>query len=160
MITERATVISCANGFAEVQTERRTSCSSCSAKSGCGTSLVESLFKRRASQLRVANPLDAQPGDQVTIGLEDGLVQRAALLLYAVPLMGLIGGAIFGDAVQHSELASILFGLLGLGAGLLVVRVVTQQTRLDASQACILRIERSSSVLCAALQTPISHRYP
>ena len=61
------------------------------------------------------DPQDYQPNDEVTIRVPDGALVGAALLVYLVPLLGLIGGMLFFDA-RFSEPA--IGALLGFGAGL------------------------------------------
>ena len=128
MIEEQATVLACEGAFALVETQRQTTCGDCSARSGCGTAALARFFGSRHSTIRVRNNLDARPGDRVVIGLDEAAVGRASLLLYGLPIAGLIIGALLGhqtadglgSAIQ--ELASIVLGLLGLSLGLLVVR--------------------------------------
>ena len=127
MIEEQARVVSVDDGFADVAIGRRSSCGSCEARSGCGTSLLASVFPRRQLRLRLANAIGALPGDLVVVGLDEGHLQRGSLLLYAVPLAGLLLGATGGEVLLTrlggtQELGGILGGLLGLIIALGYVR--------------------------------------
>lgn len=154
MIEETATVISVEGETAEVETQRRSSCGGCEAKAGCGTSLIASVFGKRRSLIRVSNPIQAQPGEQVVIGLSEGPFLRAAMAVYLVPLLAMIGGAIVAEwlAIQSAstttELASLIGGLLGLGAGLAwLYRFSRKQQGEGAYRAVVLRragVERIS----------------
>jgi sigma-E factor negative regulatory protein RseC len=128
VIEETALVISCDGDMAQVEAERRATCGACSERDGCGTSLLVRTLGRQAVQMLVRNPLQVQPGERVVVGVgEKGLVQ-ASLLVYALPLAGLILFAILGQLAAErllpaaGELPSILCGLLGLTAGLALAR--------------------------------------
>lgn len=123
MIEENALVVAVDGDFAEVETQRRTACGDCSAKSGCGSGVFSSVFGKRRTRIRVLNRIQARPGEQVVIGLNEAPFLRAALALYATPLLAMIGGALLGEwlaqrsASASLELGSLLGGLLGLMAG-------------------------------------------
>ena len=93
MIEETATVVSCEGDLAEVKTERPTACGSCTARQGCGTALLARVLGNREPILRVANPIHAQPGERVVIGVPESGLVLASLLLYLVWLIYLIGMA-------------------------------------------------------------------
>lgn len=127
MIEEQARVERVEGNIAEIIIEKQSACGSCSAKTGCGTSLIATWFGRRQLRLRLDNVIDAKPGDTVMLGMDESNLQRSSLLLYAVPLAGLLGGAIVGERVflylgWPAELGAVLSGLLGVTAALKFVR--------------------------------------
>ena len=149
MLEENGIVVSISKGMAEVSVTPQSACGSCSASSGCGTSLIASLFPERNSRFKVKNSLDAQIGEQVTIGLHESALQSASLILYLIPLAGLIFGAMGGIYLSEhvfrspSELLSILLGFAGMGAGFILVKYLVQPARgLGRYQAEIIRIKR------------------
>lgn len=128
MIEEKAKVVAVDHGEIEVVAIRHTACRGCAAKSGCGTSLLEAWFSRRPLSFRLVNSVNAGEGDVVRIGLDDGKLGRTAVLLYAMPLLGLIGGAIIGEGVAmnvgfNAELGAVAGGLFGLIASLFGIRL-------------------------------------
>ena len=130
MIEERARVVRVDGGLAEIVTQQQSSCGSCAAKAGCGTSLLATWLPQRRLSFRLTNDIGASPGDLVVVGLDETLLQRNSLLLYALPLAGLLLGAIAGErgflAVGlPAELGAVLAGLLGVSAALLLVRRLT-----------------------------------
>lgn len=132
MIEERARVLRVAEGVAEVTTQRHSSCTQCEVKSGCGTSLLAAWFPQRQLTFQLRDDIGVAPGDPVVIGLDEGLLQRGSILLYAWPLLGLLGGAISGDYLfgyfgASSEPGGVLFGLLGLIGALTLVKQVTRR---------------------------------
>jgi len=127
MIEAEARVVAAKQGYAEVVTLRQSACGSCSAKNGCGTSLIAAWFPQRELRFRLRDDIGVSTGDRVVLGLDEGNLQRGSLWLYAIPLAGLLGGAIAGDQLLamlgfSAELGAIGGGLLGLIGALRFVR--------------------------------------
>jgi len=154
MLEEDGIVVSVLEGMAEVRVTPKSACGSCSARSGCGTSLIASLFPERSSRFKVRNTLGAVTGEQVVIGLHESALQSASLMLYLIPLAGLILGAVSGvyltERIFHSpsELLTILFGFGGMGAGFALIKYLSQHARsLGHYQAEIIRINKAEAIL-------------
>jgi len=96
-------VMDVAHGQALVRGRRASACGSCAGKSACGTlgSWVE-----RFADMRVANPLGAKIGDEVTIEVPDGEFLRAALRLYGAPMLGFFTAGFASRALAFSMGAS------------------------------------------------------
>ncbi len=128
MLEEEAVVVALKGELAEVEATPRSACGACSARKGCGTSLVASFLPGRRRRFLARNPVAAQPGERVVVGFDENALQLASLLLYLVPLFGLIGGALLGRALAtrlasaDGELLSILLGAGGLAFALWQVR--------------------------------------
>jgi positive regulator of sigma E activity len=56
----------------------------------------------RFAEMRVANPLNAKIGDEVTIEVPDGEFLRAALRLYGAPMLGFFAAGFFVRAMAFS----------------------------------------------------------
>ena len=85
------------------------------------------MFPKRELTFFVDNRIGARPGDSVVVGVDEQLLQRSSLLLYALPLAGLLAGGILGESVfsmlgADPELGGILGGLTVLGAALAFAR--------------------------------------
>jgi sigma-E factor negative regulatory protein RseC len=146
MIEESARVITCEEGFAIVETQVKAACGGCKAQSGCSTSILAGLFKRRHNRLKVLNPIQALPGQRVIIGLPEQSLVSISLIAYLLPLFSMLLGAIgFQEAAVYwqwrgGELASIIGGLSGLTLGLMLLRRFSHHHAQDPSyQAVILR---------------------
>lgn len=131
MIEEQARVVDVRGDVATVTTVRHSACGSCDAKRGCGTSLLSNWFPQRRLTFVVNNAIGARPGDTVVVGLDEGRLQRASLMLYGLPLLGLLVGAVGGESIYrwmawHPELGAVMGGLFGLTAALVLVRNATQ----------------------------------
>ena len=110
-------VMDVVHGEALVRGRRATACGSCAGKSACGTlgSWVE-----RFAEMRVANPLGAKIGDEVTIKVPDGEFLRAALRLYGAPMLGffVVGFATRALAFSMGAASPELWAAAGALAGM------------------------------------------
>ena len=70
MIEETAVVVAVHGDLAEVETERRTACGDCEAKTGCGSALFARMFGKRRVRLQVLNRIQAVPGERVVLGFQ------------------------------------------------------------------------------------------
>ena len=124
MIEQYAQIEKIDNGFAWVEVMRQSACGHCHANKGCGTASLDRLLRRKSSRLRIpCRSFEAQPGDWVVLGIAETSMVRTALMVYLLPLMGLLVGAIFGRYVdffghgnQFSSLAAPFFALIGFSA--------------------------------------------
>lgn len=123
MIHETGTVISVSGEEAWVQTIRESACQSCKARHGCGQKALAGMTSGQSRQIRVANTLDARPGDQVTVAIEESALLRASLLVYALPLLLMvIATALVGAVMPGRDGLAVVSALAGLGTGLLLAR--------------------------------------
>lgn len=149
MLEARGRVIAIEQGLALVESVRQSACGSCSSKGHCGTGLMGDALagSGHVSRIHVQIDMDVQTGDEVIIGLpEEGMLQ-ASLLLYGLPLLGLIGGMI---ATQPwGEGVAITAGVIGLLAGMALVRPLSRRLLRQHTQPRILsRIERNRVPVC------------
>lgn len=151
MIEQEARVRAVDGDIAEVVVMRQSTCGGCQAKSGCGTALVGDLFPNREMALRLDNSQHARAGDLVMIGLPEASLQIAALLLYGLPLLTLIAGAMAGQWLAQSigtalEPTAILAGLLGLIAGLTAARALGRRN--DTRPVMLRRLSAGTIAFC------------
>lgn len=137
MIEKAATVIALEGKLAVLNVAKQNTCGSCVAKSGCGTSVLSEVFGRE-SVLRAYNPIDAKCGDSVTVAIPEAIMLKVSFMMYTLPLLGLLGFAIAGQALFANELVSIVAGAFGLAIGLLVFRLYGLRTGQDTGNLPIL----------------------
>ncbi|MCP5278278.1 MAG: SoxR reducing system RseC family protein [Thiobacillus sp.] len=113
MIESPARVTRIEGATAWVISEAPSSCGACGGK-GCGSSAFNRLWHPENPEFHVANPIHAQPGEAVVVGLPEGALLQASTAAYLVPLASLLAGAAFGQLVVGGELAAALGGLTGL----------------------------------------------
>jgi sigma-E factor negative regulatory protein RseC len=146
MIEEKATVIAVEGEHALLQTQRRSACQSCSVKQGCGTSVLAKVVGQRSSQILVDNVLNAEVGDEIIIGINDNALVKGSFLVYALPLVLLLIGALMGEFFAHAygfnaELLSIIAGTAGFVVAMILIRFSLSKTKFKAEiQPHMLRI--------------------
>jgi len=160
MIEENALVVKTSTEdkqYAWVQTQRKSACGTCSAKSACGTQILSRIFGQKLSRIKVINSCNAKPGDYVVIGLEDQALLKGSFLLYFVPLIFLIIFSLIGTLIAKSmslptgyiDLSSIVSATLGMLFGILAVRVYSVLgTKGTPYEAKIIRILPNFNISC------------
>lgn len=106
-----------ADGSIDVITERQTACGQCKANQGCSTSVLSALLPKRSMTICLPTELKLQPGDQVVLGLSEKLFLFGTLMMYGMPLLALILGALLGQII--SSWVSVSGEWLSIGVGLL-----------------------------------------
>lgn len=124
MIEENGRVVAVEDDAVWVETVRQSTCQSCSARQGCGHSLLER--DRAGARARVLARVDGHrlnPGDQVVVGIPEGALMKGALMVYLLPLVLLFAGALLGAWISGpAQTLAAPFGVAGLLAGFLVNR--------------------------------------
>ena len=103
-------------GRARVQTRRSGACESCKARGGCS-----GLGGGRDARVWVTDTLGVGEGDEVLIAVPEGTVVRASLLLYLLPVLALLGGAVLGNRLAPGLGLPADLGAAVLGAGAMAV---------------------------------------
>ncbi len=128
MIENAGVVVRLEGDYAWVQAEGEgAACGACASKGGCQSAATASVLEGALGQparrlLRLANTIQARPGDAVVICVADGIVLRAVWLAYGVPLLLALAGAMVFVSVTGSELAAVTGMLCGLFGGYLIMR--------------------------------------
>lgn len=123
MIEEQGRVVAVEPGVVWVETLRKSTCSACSANAACGQGLMERLgVGRQRGYVRALSSLNLAVGDAVVIGVREELLVRSSLLVYLLPLLGLLAAAVAADSLGFSEPWVIFSGLCGLFLSWLLVR--------------------------------------
>jgi sigma-E factor negative regulatory protein RseC len=91
MIEESAVVVKIEHHQVWVAAASNSACGACQQKLSCTTNALGNLLDRRAVPVDSAIRLAA--GDKVMVAIDEGLLIRASLLLYVLPLMALFAGA-------------------------------------------------------------------
>lgn len=130
MIQERARVLRTEGEIAWVQCESQAGCARCAEGRGCGGGVFARLLRHRLEELPVDNEIRAAAGDAVLIGLEEQAVFNGALLMYGLPLAGLLGGAIAGHLLA-GESGALLAGAFGLIGALALARGISGRLGAD-----------------------------
>lgn len=135
MIETRAIVIRLEGKEALVESTQGGGCGNCDSENGCGSGKLSQLFCSTPRRFRVRNDANAQVGSLVQVTLEEGVLLRSALLMYMLPLVLLLGGALAGAQWANevnSDAWSAIGGLIGLSLGFVLVKVISLRRRLSS----------------------------
>ena len=111
-------------GIAQVKTVRSSACKACSARHSCKPG------ESKEMEVTVIDPVGVKPGDRVLLTLNTGNLLKATFLLYILPIVGLLAGAVLGNHWGHQwglssggqSGLSALLGFVGLAIAVLFVR--------------------------------------
>jgi sigma-E factor negative regulatory protein RseC len=153
MIEESGVVVSIDGQYARVRIERRTVCGGCAANGACGTSLIERYFGRSSIHVEALNQAQAAVGERVILGISEQGLLSVSFAVYFVPLAGLLGGALAGDALVglaeggYGDASALLGAALGFALALLWLRGYSARSRTRPERhAVVCRIERGAPV--------------
>jgi sigma-E factor negative regulatory protein RseC len=154
MLEETAQVVRIKGGEVWVETQRRSSCGSCSAEKGCGTATLSKVLGNRRNVVRVLSAIQLGVGDQVVIGIREQALVRGSLAVYAVPILLLLLGGLIGELGaqqfiwENAEFASVTLGISGLIAGLVWLKRFTRRIQNDPNfQPVVLRRQPSAGLI-------------
>ena len=124
MMETRAIVIAVEGREALVESMQGGGCGHCDSENGCGSGKMSQLFCSEPRRFRVRNDGGAQVGTLVQVTLPEGVLIRSAILMYILPLVLLLCGAIAG-ARWHagSDAYAAVGGVAGLMLGFIMVKV-------------------------------------
>ncbi len=141
MITALATVIRVDNipdgNRIVLSCEQQTSCNHCSSRNSCGTGIISKAVAAKSHNWSLITTQNVVVGQVVEIGLPEKSLIKFALLVYIIPLLMLMLGALTGQYITASVAGSgegmtILFSVLFLVAGIGLAKRIA--TRLQAQQ--------------------------
>lgn len=122
MIEQSARVVSIDDQQIWLEVERQSSCSGCKLRNGCGTGLLSRHVGQRFSRLAVPRTKNVQVGEQVQIQIAEKGLLHGALMMYLLPLLGLIAGAGLVNLMAGPAWLEIISGLGGLTIGFIWLR--------------------------------------
>lgn len=148
MLTEVGRVVAVEADGVWVETIRTTACDSCAAKSGCGQGTLGRALGRqnkgliKALESESLSAADCALDDYVEIALPEDVVLKGSAVVYLVPLMlGLIGAVVGGDFGDAGAVAGFA---LGLAAGFTGVRWFTVNAGKIALLPTLVALKSSS----------------
>jgi len=129
------TILEVIGDHALIETTRRGICDGCSDHANCAMEGYAS--SGLAEKVRARNAIGARPGDRVEFELSGHTELKLSLLLWVVPLVGLVAGAVVGTSLHRPlsldrDLATLLGALLGGALAFGGVMYVDQRARGDA----------------------------
>lgn len=134
MAIEKVIVARSEHHQADIQARQQAHCRGCSANSACGHYLLDSFRhpdgQHRAQSLTLRLPDNlagkVHAGDTLALAMQESRLMQLALMLYGLPLLAMLAGTLLGGMLANTtgggDSWSILGAVLGLLAGLVLIR--------------------------------------
>lgn len=123
MIYEKARVLSRYNKqLIWVETQIKTTCSSCQHNSECGTGVLARAMTRRTNQVLVECKKEVSEGETVVVSVTEQNLVTGAALLYGLPLFFLMASLVLASLWVQSELMVLLISALTTTASFMWVK--------------------------------------
>lgn len=117
-------VISKENNKVQLEIKRS---SSCGEKCGSCSGNCDQLVKI----IETEDTIDANPGEIVSLEINDSFVLKSAFLVYIFPLFMLILGVVLGSSIQNykkidinPELFSVIIGVLFMCISFIIIKII------------------------------------
>lgn len=121
MIEEQAQVVEVKGDFLVLQAQVQSSCGSCAASRGCGTSLLSKVIGRKFTYFKAENNINANIGDMVVVGIAEDALLKGSVMMYVIPVLSMLVFALLADyflAVEtYRDLLIAAFSVMGLLSG-------------------------------------------
>lgn len=128
MLTESAKVIAIDDDGLWVETLKQSTCNACSAKSGCGQHLLANYMRDmtciKARFIGENTQRIWKLGDEVEIGVSENALVVNALVVYMLPLGGMLLFAALAHAFRLSELMIAVIAFSGLFVAAWIIKRV------------------------------------
>ena len=145
MIEEQAEVVEIEGSRLILQAQTQSACGSCSASKGCGTSLLSKVIGRKFTRFEAENNVNAVVGDTVIVGIPEDALLKGSLVMYSIPLAGMIIFALLADyfllaSTGSRDLMVAASAIMGLILGSLMSKAYFQrQSSIHLFSPVILR---------------------
>lgn len=133
VLETRAVIIQIDGNEATVEPINSGGCSSCRSDGGCGSGKLSQMLCREPRHFKVKNNARAKVGETVLVTFPEAVLLRGALLIYGLPVVFLLLGALLGK--QWGAVASnpdgygLLGALMGLAIGIGLAAVLSRNQR-------------------------------
>ncbi|MBL4800967.1 MAG: SoxR reducing system RseC family protein [Emcibacter sp.] len=116
-----------------VESETQSACGSCAMSKGCGTKVISGYFDKNIIPLVMLNDFDGVIGDRIEVGISNAAILKVSALIYLLPLMGMVAGAILGESFNAGDIFSVILSVVGLSLGFLLSRIRYSSDRFTAN---------------------------
>ncbi|MCG3729923.1 SoxR reducing system RseC family protein [Vibrio cincinnatiensis] len=150
MMTALATVTAVerhsAGYWVDLSCEQQTSCSHCQSAKSCGTGMVSKAIGNKALAWRLNSEKTVSAGQVIEIGFPEKSLLQSAALVYLVPLLMMIAGAVIAEAwlaplLNMGEGGVIGCALLSMIVGVMLARYYsTRLSKRSIQEVILLRV--------------------
>jgi sigma-E factor negative regulatory protein RseC len=128
MLIETGRVVAVDRDGVWVETIRQSTCGACAAQKGCGHGLLNRISDGKRSYIRVLpgsqDPGNCRVDDQVRIGIPEDVILRGSLIVYMLPLLCMLTGAVAAISLfsGNPDVLAALGAVAGFALGFVLVR--------------------------------------
>ena len=147
MVKEQGRVVAVERDGVWIETLRRSACSSCAGKSGCGQHLAERYRQAdpSLSYIKVSSARVLHKGDLVVVGMAESSLLKASFLIYLVPLLLMMAGIWLLSLAGAADWLLFLVAALLLFGGFVVAHLVSKRSA-DMCRIEVVSVLPSESV--------------
>lgn len=113
MLEQYARVVQSSEQGVWVKPSEPQGCGVCAGQ-GCASRRIAELFQRVPRQYQVESHVALSAGDHVIVGLPEGSVLRSALILYGMPLILMLAGALLAQLWFAGDVGAVVGAVAGL----------------------------------------------
>jgi sigma-E factor negative regulatory protein RseC len=122
MATEQGIVTKIDSKTAWVKTTKTDACEACSARNSCNV-----MGGGKEMEVEAINNAGAEVGQKVVLSFETSPLLKATFMLYVLPILFLLAGAVIGDKIApffnfDVQTFSLVIGLLFFGLAIIFVK--------------------------------------
>ncbi len=145
MMSALATVLRVDNDKVTVGCKQQTSCGNCASQQSCGTGIVSKVLPGKEHQWTFTTKQPLHVGQLVEVGLPEKNLLQSAIIVYIIPLLFLLLGAIFAQMIlepylHFGEPFVIAVAIVFTGGGFKLAKFVA--TKIEAGTESELRLIR------------------
>ncbi len=127
MTKQQAIVTGLDGDLAIIEVQSHGACSQCELSRGCGTGALGRLLGHRSRPLTVRNEYNLKTGDKVVLGIQDKAFLNVSLLIYGLPLLGLMVGGLLAQGLSgNSDMVTIMLAAVGFSSALTCSAVIAK----------------------------------
>lgn len=140
MIEETGTIVKIEHQKIWIEMVKQSACTSCSAQKGCGQSLLAKIGDGKRLLIQAENPdqLAVSVDDRVVLGVEEKSFITASLIVYLLPIVSMFLLAVAFQLQGSSEPVVIAAAAVGLAAGFLLTRLLSNRLARSCSYRPVL----------------------
>jgi len=140
MIEETGTIVKIEHQKIWIEMVKQSACASCSAQKGCGQSLLAKIGDGKRLLIQAENPdqLAVSVDDRVVLGVEEKSFITASLIVYLLPIVSMFLLAVAFQLQGSSEPVVIAAAAVGLAAGFLLTRLLSNRLARSCSYRPVL----------------------
>ncbi len=137
MIEQKAKVVDIDDKTIWLDAERKSTCSGCAAKQGCGTGILENHVGKRFSRIAIDKRETVNVGQQMQLAIPEEALLQGAFMMYLVPLLSMFLFAGIATSLGATTLLETIAGITGLIAGLFLVKKKFEHKKIDIQASVI-----------------------